>query len=437
MKRCETLICARWVATVEPDNIVIDDGAVAIDSGRIVTVDTRTKLLEQFEPDRLVSRDSHLLIPGLINAHTHAAMTLLRGAAEDLPLQQWLENGVWPIETEHVGPEMVRDGTRLAMLESIKGGVTCFNDMYFFPDVAAEVASAARMRVSLGLPIIEFPTAWAATADEYLAKAQDTLDALRANPLITTQFAPHSPYTVTPDTLTRVRTIADQLDAMVHIHLQETQGEVDQGLSTNGKRPTEFLNDIGLLNRNFLAAHMVAATSDDLALFRDHYCNVVHCPSSNLKLASGMAPIAEMLDYGINVAIGTDGAASNNSLDMIAETRLAGLVAKGREGDATVLPSATLLRMATINGAQALGIAEQTGSLESGKWADIAVVNLGAVHCQPVYDPIAALFYSANRSDVTDVWVAGKALLEQGEPTTLDAERIQARTQEWHDRIRG
>lgn len=436
MKPCDILLCTQYAAPVEPAETLISDAAIAIQSGRIVDIGERSALAMQWRPSQLVERPSHIAIPGLINAHTHAAMSLMRGVAEDLPLQQWLEQGVWPIEAAHVSPEMVRDGTRLAMLEMIRGGITCFNDMYFFPDVAAEAASSARMRVSLGLPVIEFPTPWASGPDEYLAKGQAVHDATVSNPLVTTQFAPHSPYTVSRETLVRIRTLADQLDSQIHIHLQETQAEVDQGLAEHGQRPVAFLDDIGIVNGNLLAAHMVAAVSEDLETFAERRASVVHCPSSNLKLASGHAPTAAMSQLGINVAIGTDGAASNNFLDMLAETRLAGLVAKGRERDPTVLPAGELLQMATLNGARALRLDEETGSLVPGKWADITCVNLDAAHCQPVYDPVATLIYAANRADVSDVWVAGRALLEQGEVTTLDSERIVARAKEWSGRIR-
>ncbi|MEO0365347.1 MAG: TRZ/ATZ family hydrolase [Pseudomonadota bacterium] len=435
MQACDTLIKAGWIAPVEPESTLIEDGAIAIAAGRIVAVGHARELTKLWSPSRTVDRPAHLMIPGLINAHTHAAMSLLRGVAEDMPLERWLQEGVWPMEAEHVGPEMVRDGNRLAMLEMVRGGITCFNDMYFFPDVAAEVASAARIRASLGLPVIDFPTAWASNADEYIAKGQAVRDSVVSNPLISTQIAPHSTYTVSLEALTRIRTLADQLDMPIHIHLQETQVEVDQGVALHGKRPVEYLDEIGIVNSNLLAAHMVAATREDLVRFASNHASIVHCPSSNLKLASGFAPVAEMLSMGINVAIGTDGAASNNALDMIAETRLAGLVAKGRENDATVLPAATLLRMATLNGARALGLEDQTGSLVVGKWADVTCVNLDAAHCVPIHDPVATLFYAANRNDVSDVWVAGVPVLEKRQHTTLDAERILARTAEWSQKL--
>ncbi|MEL7312290.1 MAG: TRZ/ATZ family hydrolase [Pseudomonadota bacterium] len=435
MQPCDTLLTADWIAPVEPGSKLIPDGAIAILSGRIAAIGATAELSKTWDPARRVDRPGHLMVPGFVNAHTHAAMSLLRGIAEDMPLERWLQEGVWPVEAEYVGPEMVRDGNRLAMLEMARGGVTCFNDMYFFPDVAAEVASAARMRASLGLPVIDFPTAWAATPDEYIAKGQAVRDSVISNPLITTQIAPHSTYTVSADALTRIRTLADQLDMPIHIHLQETQHEVDQGLSMHNKRPVDYLDALGIVNSNLLAAHMVAASSEDLELFASHHAKIVHCPSSNLKLASGFAPVAEMLRRGINVAIGTDGAASNNALDMIAETRLAGLVAKGRENDATVLPAATLLEMATINGAKALGIDDQTGSLVVGKWADVACVNLDRPHCMPVHDPVATMIYAANRTDVTDTWVAGVPVLDNRQFTTLDAERIHARTAEWANKL--
>ena len=437
MQDCDWLLTARWIAPVEPANAVIENGAIAVAEGRICAIGSRNEIAPRWRARRTVDRPRHLIIPGLVNAHTHAAMTLFRGIAEDLPLERWLQEGVWPLEGRHAGPDMVRDGTRLAIAEMVRGGTTTFNDMYFCPDVVAEVAADARMRLSLGLVVIDFATVWAQSTDEYLEKGQAVHDSVRANPLVSTQFAPHSPYAVAPETLARIRTLADQLDIGVHIHLQETEAEVAQYLAAHGMRPVAGLERHGLVNANLLAAHMVAADESDIERFAERGASVVHCPTSNLKLASGIAPVAAMLRQSVNVAIGTDGAASNNTLDLLAETRLAGLLAKGSTGDATVLPGHTLLRMATLNGAHALGIGESTGSLVPGKWADIACVALDKPHCLPVHDPVAALLYAAERSDVTDTWVAGRALLEDGVLTTIDEHAVRERSHEWRRRLQG
>ncbi|MEN7343585.1 MAG: TRZ/ATZ family hydrolase, partial [Pseudomonadota bacterium] len=382
-----------------------------------------------------VHREQSLLIPGLVNTHTHAAMALMRGIADDVALEAWLNDHIWPLEAQHVGTDFVRDGTRLALAEMIKGGITCFNDMYFSPDIVAEVASEIRMRASIGLIVIDFPTVWATGPDEYLSKAQIVYDSFASNPLISMQFAPHSPYTVSEATLARVRTQADQLDIGVHMHIHETATEVDNHINAHGERPLAQLERMGMLNGNLLAVHMTQLTDDEIALCAKRRVNIAHCPESNLKLASGMAPIGRLIAEGVNVSLGTDGAASNNDLDMLGEMRTAALLGKAVASDASALPAATVLRMATSNGARSLGINDRTGSLETGKYADITCVRLDKLHASPTYDPLATLVYSAGREDVTDVWVAGKPLLKNGELTTIDERAVLERTQEWNRRL--
>ncbi|MEM8547204.1 MAG: TRZ/ATZ family hydrolase, partial [Pseudomonadota bacterium] len=430
-----TLILAGWVAPVSQEQQLIENAAVAVHDGRIAAIGPADAVAPHWTAKHTVNRPDCLLIPGFVNAHTHAAMTLLRGVGDDLPLATWLNEKIWPLEGQFVSEDMVRDGSRLAVMEQIRGGVTCFNDMYFCPDTVAHVASEARMRVAVGLIVLDFPTMWAADATEYLARAQAVHDQLAGNALVTTQFAPHAPYTVSAETLARVRTLADQLDLRVHTHLHETAAEVANHLGEHGQRPFAHLDEIGLVNGNLLAAHMTQMQPDELERAGASGMSIVHCPESNLKLASGIAPVADMLAAGINVALGTDGAASNNNLDMIGEMRTAALLSKVTTGDATALPAHQALRMATYNGAMALGIEDVTGSLELGKWADMTCIDLTAPHLTPCYDPVSALVYSAQPADVRDVWVAGRAVLTDKTLTTIDSEATLARAQEWRTRI--
>ncbi|MEM7612419.1 MAG: TRZ/ATZ family hydrolase [Pseudomonadota bacterium] len=435
MQDCDLIIAAEWLAPVVPTGVVYARGAVAVRDGRVLAVGEKTSITRDWNARETVERPGCLLTPGLINTHTHAAMTLMRGAADDVPLAEWLSQHIWPLEGEHVSADMVRDGTRLAMAEMIRGGITCFNDMYFFPDTVAEMASAARMRASVGLIVIDFETVWARDANEYLAKGMAVYDEYAGNPLITCQFAPHAPYSVSDATLRRIHTLADQLDIGVHIHLHETTAELRDYLDNHGQRPFAHLQDIGMVNANLLAVHMTALSDEEIAAAGAAGISVAHCPESNLKLASGMAPVAKLLAAGANVALGTDGAASNNDLDLIGEMRTAALLGKGVSGDASALPATTVLEMATINGARALGLEEHCGSIEAGKWADISCIDLRGLHTTPTYDPVAALVYSASRTDVCDVWVAGKPLLTDGELTTIDEAAVRERTQEWAARI--
>ena len=362
-------------------------------------------------------------------------MALFRGIADDLPLEQWLQQHIWPLEGAHVTADFVRDGARLAMAEMLRGGTTCFNDMYFYPDVVAESAIDARMRASLGLIVIDFPTVWAADADEYLKKGVAVYDQFAGHPLVSLQFAPHSTYAVGEDTLARVRVQADQLDIGIHTHLHETAAEVSAHGERHGERPFAQLRRQGFVNGTLLAAHMVHADDAEIAAAGDSGMSVAHCPESNLKLASGIADVPRLLDAGVNVALGTDGAASNNDLDMIGEMRTAALLAKTKAGDASVVPAATVLEMATRNGARALGIEQHTGSLEPGKWADIACIRLDRPHTAPCTDPLSALVYSAGRDDVSDVWVAGRPVLENRKLLTIDEDAVVARAREWAQRF--
>ena len=435
MRQIDTLIHARWVAPLSGKARLLENHAVAIRHGLIEAVLPSDEARARFDAREVIERDSHLLIPGLINTHTHAAMNLMRGIADDMPLMPWLTEYIWPTESEFMSPEFVADGTDLAMAEMLRGGTTCFNDMYFFPDVVAERVEAAGMRASVGMIVIDFPTVWAANADEYLQKGLALRDAWRGHERISTVFAPHAPYTVSDAPLKKIRTYADEMDLRVHMHVHETAFEVNDARDKSGQRPLARLDDLGLLTPNFLAVHMTQLTDEEIALCARNGVHVLHSPESNLKLASGLCPVQKLLDAGINVALGTDGAASNNDLDMIGEMRTAAFIGKIAADDAAAVNADTVLRMATMGGAEALGIADTTGSIEPGKMADLCAIDLDALETRPIFDPIAALVYNVSREQVSDTWVAGQRLLADRRLTTLDEADIAARAAEWQQRL--
>jgi len=435
MTAVDTLIHGRWIAPVEPAAKILEHHSVAIHEGRILAILPTAQAQATYTATVEHSLDRHLLIPGLINAHTHAAMSLLRGLADDLPLNEWLNEHIWPAETRWVNEEFVHDGTQLAMAEMLRGGTTCFNDMYFFPDTTARAAASCGIRASVGLIVVDFPTVWAQDADEYISRGLAVHDQYRSDPLITTLFAPHAPYTVSDQPLEHVRVLADELDIGIHMHVHETADEVDSAIELTGKRPLQRLHDLGLTSPAMLAVHMTQLSTAEIGQYAASGGHVVHCPESNLKLASGYCPVDALMTAGVNVALGTDGAASNNDLDMIGEMRTAALLGKAVCADASALPAHTILKMATLNGAKALGIDRDTGSLLAGKWADITAVCLDTIETQPVYDPVSQLVYACGREQVTDVWVAGQHLLKERRLTTLDGNDILERTRDWHARI--
>lgn len=436
MQQCDTLIQARWCIPVEPDRLVLEHHGIAVTDGRIVAVLPLPEARAQFNPGVVVDRPDHVVIPGLINAHTHAAMTLFRGLADGLPLERWLREGVWPHEQRWVSAEMVRDGSKHAIVEMLRGGVTCFSDQYFFPEVVAESAVDLHMRAMIGTPVMDFPTPWAKNVDEYLSKATDLVhDPYADHPLVSTCFAPHSTAALSADSGQKLRVLADQLDRRVQIHLHETAMEIATTLEERGKRPLARLSEMGLVNASLMAVHAIHMTDEELQQISAAGVSVAHCPRSNLKLASGIAPVQQMLDAGINVALGTDGAASNNVLDMLGEMRTAALLGKVKAEDAAAIPASTALRMATLNGAKALGLADAVGSIEVGKWADLTCVDLKYINSQPVYDPLSQLVYSCNREQISDVWVAGRHLVDKGALTQVDPDEILQRSAEWQQRI--
>lgn len=431
----DLLITARWVVPVEPARVVWKDHAVAIDGGAIIEVLPRGDAESKYAPRERVDLPGHALIPGLVNAHTHNPMTLLRGLADDLPLMTWLSDHIWPVEARVIGPEFVRDGVELAIAEMLRGGTTCCNENYFFPDVQAATYRAHGFRARVGLPIIEFPSAWAADRDEYFERALAVHDQYAGDALIATAFAPHAPYTVADASFERIRTLSDQLDLPVHLHLMETAREVEDSRREHGLRPMQRLQKLGLVNDRLIAVHMTQVSDAEIALCAEAGVSVVHCPESNLKLASGFCPAEKLRRAGVNLALGTDGCASNNDLDMFGELRTAALLAKAVAGDAAAFDDAFALRAATLNGAKALQLDAKIGSLEVGKRADLAAVRLDEVETQPLYNVVSHLAYAVSRRQVSDVWIDGAHKLAAGELVDFDLAGVLDKARRWGQRI--
>jgi 5-methylthioadenosine/S-adenosylhomocysteine deaminase len=423
---------------VEPAGAVLEHHAVAVRDGAIERVLPASDAAQAFPDYERIELADHVLIPGLVNAHTHAAMSLMRGLADDLPLMRWLQEHIWPAETKHVSPRFVRDGTALACAEMLRGGITCFNDMYFFPEAALEAALEAGMRVALGLIVIDFPTTYASDPADYLRKGLALRDREGEQPLVSFCLAPHAPYTVSDPTFRQIATLAAELDLPVHLHVHETEHEIERSLAEHGVRPLERLRRLGLVDSNLIAVHAVHLEEGEIQLLGRHGCSVAHCPSSNLKLASGFAPIDAMLKQGINVALGTDGAASNNRLDLFTEMRTAALLAKAVARDAEAMPAHVALHTATLGGARALGLGARIGSIEAGKRADLVAVALRGPELAPCYDPVSHLVYAAGREHVTHVWVDGELRVRDAEiqSTLISApDSLNTRWQIWQNAL--
>jgi 5-methylthioadenosine/S-adenosylhomocysteine deaminase len=412
MERIDSLIIPRWLVPVEPDGTVLEDHCVAVRSGRIAAVLPLAHARQRFEASSEVRLGTHALIPGLVNLHTHAAMSLMRGLADDLALMAWLKDHIWPAEAQHVSEAFVHDGTSLACAEMLRGGVTCFNDMYFFPEGCARAALEWGMRAAIGIICIEFPTRYASDPEDYLAKGLATRDRFRGEPLLSFTLAPHAPYTVSDTSFRRIVTYAEELDLPIHLHLHETRDEVQASLSEHGSRPLARMDRLGVVGPRLIAVHAVHLEQLEIEMLAAKGASVAHCPGSNLKLASGFAPAAALLKAGVNLGLGTDGAASNNRLDVFAEMRTAALLAKGASGSAEAFPARLALRAATLNGARALGLEAVTGSIVAGKDADLCAVDFSGPEMVPCYDPISHLVYAAGREQVTHVWVRGALRLE-------------------------
>jgi len=434
MQTIDLIVEARWVLAMD-GTPVREHAAVAIDHGRIIAIGPAASLAGNFAPREHLRRPQHALLPGLVNAHTHAAMSLLRGLPIRGPLMQWLNETIWPLERRCVNAQFVASGTRLAMAEMLRAGITCFADMYFFPEEVARLARQHHLRVSLGLPIADARTPWAADADEHLDKAARLWDEYRDDPLILPCFAPHSPYAVSRATFARLRRLVDQLDAPLAMHLHESQSEVHDSVNAHGERPLSWLADEGLLRPGFAAVHMSWLTDEDIDLAARSGISVVHCPQSNQRLGSGTCPVNRLREAGVNVALGTDGAASVGALDLLAEARAACLLANGSAHSPQALCAHDALAMATLGGARALGLADEIGSITPGKAADLICIDLSATACHPVGDAADAIVFAATRDSVADVWVAGRAMVREHRLLAFDAAELAAIAREWPARI--
>lgn len=421
-----SIVIPRWLLPLDGKRRVLTGHCVVVEEHKIkkiMTVQQAEKAFPQAIQTRL---DDHVLMPGLINCHTHAAMTLFRGIADDIPLTPWLEKHIWPLETRFVDPHFVKTGTQLAIVEMLQSGTTCFNDMYFFPDIVAQTAEAAGMRACVGLIMLDFPTVWASGPDEYMSKGLRLADELKHSSLVNTAFAPHAPYTVSDQPLENIRVIADELDLPVHMHIHETANETAKSIDQYGIRPLERLSQLGLLSPRLLAVHMTDLLAEEIQSLADAGVNIIHCPEANLKLASGISPVQQCVEAGLNIAIGTDGCACNNDLNMIGELRTASLVAKVRSSDAQSVDAWSALEMATINAAKALNIDDICGSIETGKSADMIAIDLSDPCCQPVYHPVSQIVYSVSRTQVTHSWIEGKLIMDDRRLTGLDVDKILA-----------
>lgn len=433
------LIEPRWIAPVEPIGRVLVDHAVVVRDGRIEAVLPAAEAARRYPDAPRTRLPDHLLVPGLVNLHTHAAMSLLRGAADDLPLERWLRERIWPLEGALMSDEFVHDGTVLACREMLRGGITTFSDMYFFPEATARAALQMGLRAVVGIIVVDFPSAYASGPADYLARGLALRDALRHEPTVSFTLAPHAPYTVADGPLREVAKLSAELQLPVHIHVHETAAEIAEHEARHGLRPLARLQRLGLVGPELIAVHAVHLNEAEIRLLASQGASVAHCPSSNLKLASGIAPVARMLDAGLNVGLGTDGSASNNRLDLLLEARTASLLAKGTSGDAAAFDAHRALRAMTLGGACALGLQDRIGSIEPGKEADLVAIDLSDPDLQPIHDPVAQLLFTAGREHVTDVWIAGEPVVTKrqmvGRRALDTASEALARYVVWHNRL--
>jgi len=429
------LLLPRLLVPVRPRLQVLERMAVVIEGELITAVMPRSEALAKYPNAKRIELAEHVLVPGLINMHTHSAMTLLRGYADDMNLQVWLNEHIWPVEKDFLGPEFVGDGARLAIAEMLRGGTTCINDLYFFPEVTAAATADAGMRACIGLPVIDVPTVWAGSEDECIEKGLEVSAGWDDEPLVTTAFAPHAPYSVGNAALTRVAELSAEKGLRVHMHVLESGWEIAESERRHGKATLQRLRDLGLLNERLLAVHMTQLNGEDLEALSGTGVNVIHCPESNLKLGNGICPVARLLEHGVNLALGTDGAASNNDLDLLAESRTAALLAKGHAADPCVVDAFQALEMLTINAATAMGESERLGSIEAGKLADLCAVRMDSLQTTPMFDVVSHLIYAASSQQVSHVWVAGRMLLQDGQFLHLDIDDIIGRARAWAKRI--
>ena len=435
----DLVVFARWIVPVIPNETIFENSALFVTKGRIshlVPASEAETMLSDNALHAATRLENHALIPGLINAHGHAAMTLLRGVGDDLPLQAWLEQRIWPLEGELADAEFVNAGVRLAAAEMIRSGTTCFADNYFYPDESAKVTLETKLRVQLACPVLDFPTRWAKNADEYINKTTALHDRYRDSERVHVAFGPHSPYSVSDEPLRKIAKLAAELDLPIHMHVHETQAEVDDAQRRDGIRPLARLHALGLLTPRLICTHMTALTQNEIELMAESGSHVAHCPESNLKLASGFCEVEKLTRHGINVALGTDGCASNNDLDMFSEMRTAAQLGKAVAKDATAVPASAALAMATINGAKAMGLDGEIGILEIGKLADLCAVDMSGINSMPLYDVVSQLIYSTQASQVSHVWSSGEPLLYNGKLQTIDEQKLKQTTQEWQLRVK-
>lgn len=431
----DSRINARWLIPVEPFGVVLEHQAVILQGSRIADVLPQSEADLKYRTRETVNLDRHVVMPGLINLHGHTAMSLFRGLADDLPLMTWLNDHIWPAEGKFVSEQFVLDGTRLAMAEMLRTGTTTFSDMYFFPEVTAQAAHDAGMRAQVCFPLMDMPTVWGSGPDEYLRKGAALIEQWRRDDYIMPAIGPHAPYTVSDQPLKEAVALAGETGAAIQLHLHETTFEVDEAVKASGMRPVARMAELGVLGKNTQCVHMTQIDDSDLEQLVRSGAHIVHCPESNLKLASGLCPVQKLMDHGINVTIGTDGAASNNDLDLFGELKTAAMVAKVVAGDASALSAHRALEMATLNGARALGREQELGSLVAGKLADLIAVDLSDPFLQPVYDPASHLVYSNHGRAVSHSWIHGVPQLQDGRLTRIDVPDLMLRVSEWRQQI--
>lgn len=433
----DTLLLPRWIIPIEPHNVYHENYALAIHEGRILDVLPQEKAKEKYTASQVVDLSNHVLLPGFINAHAHSPMTLLRGLADDLALMDWLNHHIWPVEKKYLSEEFVQDGTELAFAEMIRCGTIGFNEHYFFYETTAKVAAKAGVRARAGVHLLDAADLVGRSNLNYInTKGIEFIEQYKNHPLVQPSFAPHAPYTVGDEGFLRINEIAQEYQIPVHVHVHETAFEVESETAKYGKRPLKRLYDLGLLSPLFQAVHMTQINEEDLNLLVETGTHVIHCPESNLKLASGFCPVQQLMDNNINVALGTDGSASNNDLDMIGELRTAALIGKVVAQKDTAVSAADALRMATLNGARAMHWDKEIGSVEIGKSADVIAIDLSDANTQPVYNPISQVVYAAHQHQVSDVWVQGRALMRNRELKTLDEKAIFEKTQIWREKVK-
>jgi 5-methylthioadenosine/S-adenosylhomocysteine deaminase len=432
----DLLISAQWIALVDTENTLLEHHSIAVDNGVIVGIIPSDVAQHHYSAAENVDLPNQLLIPGLINAHGHSAMTLFRGFADDLPLMTWLQDHMWPAESTYVAHDFVHDSSQLALVEMIKSGTTCFADMYFFPEATITAANNAGIRAYIAPPVFDFPSNWQQSADGYISAIVELADTHQDSPLTTVAFGPHAPYTVGNVTFEAILAANEAIDLGMHIHVHETQFEIEESLKNFGTRPLKRLQDLGVLSPKTQCVHMTQVSDEDIDILQATGASVIHCPRSNMKLASGLSPIQKLRELGIQTGLGTDSAASNNCLNMINEMTQAALLAKVTSMNAEALSSEQALRIATIDSAKALGLDKKIGSLEVGKQADIAAVDLSNITQQPVYSPLSALIYSDSSKNVSNVWVNGKRLLNNGLLTTIDDTEVLRNSQQWQKKLK-